>query len=248
MLFRSKQPEVPVKEEPKYTGTYTKETKAILDDFNERGNKSDPSLAGVTNSSQLVDHITNTFGKDHFISKLVEQLRPLVGDMSVRVLDENEYYTRRMEHGIAEAEAKNPESRGSFIRSDTLGNEILLRKGKGDDTITAAHEIVHGGLKEAMDRGGKYADDLKKLAKLESREVLLAKVAGAANAALAKAAALFQAPLSKTARTIAALEAKGGANPTATPAPAAVAEVAEPEVSEVVVEEPAVAAEETHVY
>lgn len=50
--------------------------------------------------------------------------------------------------------------------------------------------------------------DINKLADLESREVLLAKVAGAAKGTLAKAAALFQAPLSKTARTADALRAK----------------------------------------
>ena len=50
--------------------------------------------------------------------------------------------------------------------------------------------------------------DVIKLADLESREVLLAKVAGAAKGTLAKAAALFQAPLSKTVRTAEALRVK----------------------------------------
>ena len=50
--------------------------------------------------------------------------------------------------------------------------------------------------------------DIQKLADLESREVLLAKVAGAAKGSLSKAAALFQAPLSKTARTAEALRTK----------------------------------------
>ncbi|MFC0675799.1 50S ribosomal protein L10 [Brachybacterium hainanense] len=51
-------------------------------------------------------------------------------------------------------------------------------------------------------------DDVKKLADLESREVLLAKVAGALKANLSKAAAVFQAPLSKTVRTVDALREK----------------------------------------
>jgi large subunit ribosomal protein L10 len=50
--------------------------------------------------------------------------------------------------------------------------------------------------------------EIQRLADLESREVLLAKVAGAAKASLSKAAALFQAPLSKTVRTAEALRAK----------------------------------------
>lgn len=75
------------------------------------------------------------------------------------------------------------------------------------------------------------AAEVNKLADLESREVLLAKLAGAMNASLSKAAALFQAPLSKAARTIEALRAAAVANPsliagagTPAAAPAAAAE------------------------
>ena len=51
-------------------------------------------------------------------------------------------------------------------------------------------------------------DDVKKLADLESREVLLSKAAGVLKAALFQAAYVFQAPVSKTVRTIDALRAK----------------------------------------
>ena len=51
-------------------------------------------------------------------------------------------------------------------------------------------------------------DEIKRLADLESREVLLAKGAGAAQASLSKAAALFQAPLSKAVRAAEAQRAK----------------------------------------
>ena len=50
--------------------------------------------------------------------------------------------------------------------------------------------------------------DVQQLADLESREVLLAKAAGAMKASMSKAAAVFAAPLSKTARTVDALRAK----------------------------------------
>lgn len=50
------------------------------------------------------------------------------------------------------------------------------------------------------------ADGVKKLADLESREVLLAKVAGGMKANLNKAAFMFVAPLSKAARTVDALK------------------------------------------
>ena len=52
------------------------------------------------------------------------------------------------------------------------------------------------------------ADDVTKLANLESREVLLAKAAGAMKASLFGAAYLFQAPLSQAVRTVDALREK----------------------------------------
>lgn len=52
------------------------------------------------------------------------------------------------------------------------------------------------------------ADEVNKLADLESREVLLAKLAGAMKASLTKAAYLFNAPLSKAVRTVDALREK----------------------------------------
>jgi large subunit ribosomal protein L10 len=136
----------------------------------------------------------------------------------------------------------------AFIKGDPVA------AAKGLDTFAKDNPllVIKGGI---MDGNILTADDLKKLAKLESREVLLSKVAGVANAALAKAAALFQAPLSKAARTVAALEAQGGANPAAA-APAAVVEEAKveeikaeeaPEVSAEVAEESAAVAEETPV-
>lgn len=52
------------------------------------------------------------------------------------------------------------------------------------------------------------ADEVTKLADLESREVLLAKLAGAFKASLFGAAYLFNAPLSKAVRTVDALREK----------------------------------------
>jgi len=65
--------------------------------------------------------------------------------------------------------------------------------------------VIKGGVLE-----GKVisADEVRKLADLESREVLLAKAAGAMKASLFGAAYLFQAPLSKAVRTVDALREK----------------------------------------
>jgi len=108
----------------------------------------------------------------------------------------------------------------AFIKGDAVA------AAKGIDTFAKENPllVIKGGI---MDGKILTADDIKKLAKLESREVLLSRIAGAANATLAKAAALFQAPLSQAARTIAALEAKVASETpaAAAPAPAAVEEV-----------------------
>lgn len=57
------------------------------------------------------------------------------------------------------------------------------------------------------------AAEVAKLADLESREVLLAKLAGAMKASMSQAASLFNAPLSQAARTVEALRVKAEADP-----------------------------------
>ncbi len=138
----------------------------------------------------------------------------------------------------------------AFIKGDAVA------AAKGIDTFAKENPllVIKGGI---MDGKILTADDIKKLAKLESREVLLSRIAGAANATLAKAAALFQAPLSQAARTIAALEAKVAAAAadtttgvvapevsTEAPAPAVVEEVVtEASADEAVAEAPQETAE-----
>ncbi|GIF06237.1 50S ribosomal protein L10 [Actinoplanes siamensis] len=65
--------------------------------------------------------------------------------------------------------------------------------------------VIKGGVFEGK---ALTADEVNKLADLESREVLLAKLAGAMKGNLTKAAGLFQAPLSQVARLSAALQEK----------------------------------------
>ena len=65
--------------------------------------------------------------------------------------------------------------------------------------------IIKGGVFEGR---AINAAEVSRLADLESREVLLAKLAGAMKANLSKAAALFQAPLAQAVRTVAALQDK----------------------------------------
>jgi len=81
--------------------------------------------------------------------------------------------------------------------------------------------VIKGGV---MDGHPLTTDEVNRLADLESREVLLAKLAGAMKGNLAKAAGLFNAPASQVARLAAALQEKKAAE-----APAAAAETDAPE-------------------
>ncbi|MDR0847799.1 MAG: 50S ribosomal protein L10 [Propionibacteriaceae bacterium] len=69
--------------------------------------------------------------------------------------------------------------------------------------------VIKGGY---MDGRVLDADTVKKLADLESREVLLSKMAGALKANLSKAVYLFAAPLSQAARAFGALQEVKGTN------------------------------------
>jgi len=82
--------------------------------------------------------------------------------------------------------------------------------------------VVKGGV---LDGKALSADEVRKLADLESREVLLAKLAGAMKASLSQAVGLFAAPLSQAARLLAALEEqkRSEPQPPAAEAPAAAA-------------------------
>ena len=89
----------------------------------------------------------------------------------------------------------------AFIKGEPVEPAKALR----DFAKTHENLVVKSGYFE-----GKLLskEDVQKLADLESREVLLATAAGAMKASMSKAAAVFAAPLSKTARTVDALRAK----------------------------------------
>src|ERR671911_730412 len=83
------------------------------------------------------------------------------------------------------------------------GDPVVVAKGLRDFARTNPQLVSKGGVLD-----GKFMtpDDVRKLADLESREVLLAKVAGALQGVLQQAISLVSAPLSQAARLFAALE------------------------------------------
>jgi large subunit ribosomal protein L10 len=115
----------------------------------------------------------------------------------------------------------------AFVKGDAVEAAKSLR----DFARANPFLVIKGGV---LDGKLVTAAELSKIADLESHEVLLAKVAGAANAALSKAAALFQAPLAQAARLVEALRAQVAENAPAAEAPTPVAEAPEAPVAEAV--------------
>ena len=89
----------------------------------------------------------------------------------------------------------------AFVTGDPVETAKSLR----DFARTNPALVIKSGV---LDGRPLSADEVRRLADLESREVLLAKLAGAMKASLNQAAYLFVAPLSQAARTIDALRLK----------------------------------------
>jgi len=121
------------------------------------------------------------------------------------------------------------------------GDPVEAAKGLRDFAKANPLLVIKGGY---MDGKTLSAAEISKLADLESREVLLAKLAGAMKASLSQAAALFQAPLAQAARTIEALRVKAEADPSVIGGAGAAAPAAEAPVAEEVVA-PSADSEET---
>ena len=94
----------------------------------------------------------------------------------------------------------------AFVKGEPVDAAKALR----DYARTNPQLVVKGGV---LDGKPLTADEVRRLADLESREVLLAKMAGALLASLSGAAALFQAPLAQVARVAGALQAKAEEDP-----------------------------------
>ena len=117
------------------------------------------------------------------------------------------------------------------------GDPVDAAKGLRDFAKAHPLLIIKGGV---LDGKALSAAEVTKIADLESREVLLAKLAGALKALPTRAAGLFQAPLSQMARLAKALEEKKPAEAAAAaPEGAAAAEAPEAAVAVDAADEPA---------
>lgn len=88
-----------------------------------------------------------------------------------------------------------------FVHGDVVAVAKALRDFSKENPLL----VLKNGV---FDGAALSAEEVRKLADLESREVLLAKLAGAFKASLFGAAYLFNAPLSQAVRTVDALREK----------------------------------------
>jgi len=96
----------------------------------------------------------------------------------------------------------------AFIKGDVA----QVAKGLRDFAKANPLLVIKGGVLEGRVLN---ADQVKGLADLESREVLLSKMAGAMKASLSKAVGTFAAPLTQAAQLFGALETKAQEDPSA---------------------------------
>ncbi|WFR73816.1 50S ribosomal protein L10 [Prescottella defluvii] len=92
----------------------------------------------------------------------------------------------------------------AFIKGEPVDAAKALKAFAKDNKAL----VIKGGY---MDGAALSVDQVNQIADLESREILLAKLAGAMKGNLAKAAGLFNAPASQMARLAAALQEKKAA-------------------------------------
>ena len=105
----------------------------------------------------------------------------------------------------AGVEGLDDELKGPSAIAFVHGDPVAVAKGLRAFAKANPLLVIKGGY---FDGAALTADEVNKLADLESREVLLAKLAGAMKASLIKAAYVFNALPSKAVRTVDALREK----------------------------------------
>ncbi|MCT2592211.1 50S ribosomal protein L10 [Streptomyces sp. N2-109] len=148
------------------------------------------------------------------VAQLKELRRSLGENAQYRVVKNTLTKIAAQEAGINEL---NDYFEGSSAVAFVTGDPVTAAKGLRDFAKANPALVIKGGI---VDGSAMSAAEINQLADLESREVLLAKLAGGMKASMAKAAATFQAPLTKMVRTADALRDKVEQGGAGTPAPA----------------------------
>ncbi len=141
--------------------------------------------------------------------KALKELRRTLGDDATYAVSKNTLTTiAAREAGVSGVEEHLV---GPTAIAFIEGDPVVVAKGLRDFARAHPMLVIKGGV---LDGKSLSSDDVRKLADLESREVLLAKVAGGMQGVLQQAISLISAPLSQAARLFAALQSAAEENPT----------------------------------
>lgn len=133
------------------------------------------------------------------VSQLTELRRALGADTRYAVVKNTLTKIAAQQAGLAELESL---LEGPTAIAFVDGDPVVAAKGVRDFARTHPRLLIKGGV---LDGRPVTADEIRRLADLESREVLLAKLAGAMQGSLSQAVSLFAAPLSQAVRLAEAL-------------------------------------------
>jgi len=136
------------------------------------------------------------------VAQLTQLRKSIGGNATYAVVKNTLTEIAAKEAGISAFEGKLS---GPTAIAFVTGDPVETAKGLRDFSKTFPALVIKGGV---LDGKPLSADEVKKLADLESREVLLSKMAGAMKASLNNAAYLFAAPLAQAARAVDALRQK----------------------------------------
>ena len=160
------------------------------------------TVAELTDLFQSSTAVLLTEYRGLSVAKLRELRRSISTDASYAVVKNTLSKIAANNAGIT---AFDDELVGPSAIAFVHGDPVAVAKGLRDFAKANPLLVVKGGF---FDGKPLTAEEVGKLADLESREVLLAKLAGAFKASLFGAAYLFNAPLSKAVRTVDALREK----------------------------------------
>ena len=136
------------------------------------------------------------------VAQLKQLRRSLSGNATYAVVKNTLTSIAAKEAGV---EGLDADLAGPTAIAFVTGDPVEAAKGLRDFAKANPQLVIKAGV---LDGRPLTAADITKLADLESREVLLAKLAGAFKASLYQAAYLFTAPASQAVRTIDALREK----------------------------------------
>ena len=160
------------------------------------------SVAELTGLFQSSAAVVLTEYRGLTVAQLKELRRSISGNATYAVAKNTLIKIAAANAGVT---AFDGQLQGPTALTFVSGDVVTVAKSLRDFAKANPLLVIKGGVFEGA---ALSADEVKKLADLETREVLLAKAAGLFKASMFQAAYMFQAPLAQAARAVDALRQK----------------------------------------